>query len=114
MSDAPERIWLEDERPYGGICHVHNEPTEGVLKYGTPYILATPEALAASPEVAALIAESRREGWNAAIEASADSLLESSIWCDSQERADASWHHGAIDARKYHAAAIRALKEETP
>ena len=33
------------------------------------YILATPEALAASPEVAALIAEARREGWNAAIEA---------------------------------------------
>jgi hypothetical protein len=56
---TPERLWIEDERPDGGACHVHNEPSEGVLKYGTPYILATPEALAASPEVQALVMAER-------------------------------------------------------
>ena len=33
MSEAPERIWIEDERPDGGSCHVYNAPTPGVLKY---------------------------------------------------------------------------------
>lgn len=74
MTDAPERIWIEDERTEGGICHVHNEPSEGVLKYGTPYILATPEALANSPEVQALIAAAEARGWDAAIEAAAKLL----------------------------------------
>ena len=48
-----------------------------------PYILATPEALAASPEVAELIAEARREGeslaetiWLTAIETVDDALRE--------------------------------------
>lgn len=43
------------------------------------------------------------------VEKAADGLLESSVWCDSQERADASWHNGVIDARKHHMAAIRSL-----
>ena len=38
--EAPERIWIDDERPIGGICHVYNEATEGVLKYATEYIRA--------------------------------------------------------------------------
>lgn len=106
MTDAPERIWLEDERPYGGICHVHNEPTEGVLKYGTPYILATPEAFAASPEVQALIAAARREGWDAAIEASAK-LAHPPQW--ERKGKPGLWRL----RRAKIAATIRALKEGT-
>lgn len=37
---APDRIWIEDERPEGGQCHVHNVPSEGVLLYGVEYVRA--------------------------------------------------------------------------
>jgi hypothetical protein len=40
MTDAPERIWIEDERSIGGTCHVHNEPTDCVLKYAIEYVRA--------------------------------------------------------------------------
>ena len=43
------------------------------------------------------------------VEKAADSLSECSVWCDSQERTDASWHNGVIDARKHHMATIRSL-----
>jgi hypothetical protein len=59
------------------------------------------KALAADPTVRALV--------EAVIDAAANALLECSVWCDSQERTDASWHHGVIDARKHHMARIRAL-----
>ena len=52
--------------------------------------------------------------WNAAIKAAADSLVECSVWCDSQERTDASWHNGVIDARKHHTTAILALAKPSP
>ena len=65
MTDAaPKRIWVSAPNEDNEV-ETWTDPDEG----GTEYILATPEALAASPEVAALIAEARREGWNAAIEA---------------------------------------------
>jgi hypothetical protein len=38
MTEAPERIWIEDERPEGGSCHVYDDPTPGVLKYAVEYI----------------------------------------------------------------------------
>jgi Lar family restriction alleviation protein len=70
-----------------------------------------------SPEVAALIAESRRKGWNAAIEASA-ALVEGSVYTlnggartlepVSPKMRGIDMHHATI------AVAIRALKEETP
>lgn len=86
-----------------------------------PYWLAmpsrTPAALSASPEVAALIAEARREGWNAAIEASA-ALVEGSVYTSnggsrtlepvSPKMRGMDMHHATI------ASAIRALKETTP
>ena len=28
-NEAPEQIWVEDERPIGGDCHVYNEPIKG-------------------------------------------------------------------------------------
>jgi hypothetical protein len=37
-SRAPERIWIEDERPIGGTCHVYNEWSHGVEQYAAPYI----------------------------------------------------------------------------
>jgi hypothetical protein len=45
----------------------------------------------------------------AAYEVAADSLLECSVWCDNQERADDGWRNGVIDARKHHTNRIRAL-----
>lgn len=76
-----------------------------------------PEALAASPEVATLIAETRREGWNVAIEASA-ALVEGSVYTSNggdctlepalPKMRGMDMHHATISA------AIRALKEETP
>ena len=72
-------------------------------------------ALAVSPEVAALIAEARREGWNAAIEASAKHVvgLTHSIrlgcFLSADKETDLVLHPIGQCA-----AAIRALKEETP
>lgn len=62
---APERIWASCDTPDARLKsgRWHQSP------YGTMYILATPEALAASPEVQALIAAAETRGWNAAIEA---------------------------------------------
>jgi hypothetical protein len=42
MSDAPERIWIDDERPSGGVCHVYTEVVAGVPLhlYGVEYIRA--------------------------------------------------------------------------
>jgi len=45
----------------------------------------------------------------AAYEAAAESLLETSVWCDSQERTDDGWRNGLTDARKRVMARIRAL-----
>jgi hypothetical protein len=45
----------------------------------------------------------------AALREAADSLLECSVWCDSQERTDDGWRNGLRDARKYHMARILAM-----
>lgn len=39
-NEAPERIWIEDERPYGGMCHLHSEGTLGQIIYGVEYVRA--------------------------------------------------------------------------
>jgi len=49
----------------------------------------------------------------AALREASDSLLECSVWCDSQERTDDGWRNGVTDARKYHAAHILALINNT-
>jgi hypothetical protein len=69
-----------------------------------------------SPEVATLIAEARRWGWNAAIEASAemeDLSAKAHDQMDLRCIGGEVYRHSASDARK-RAARIRALKEETP
>jgi hypothetical protein len=45
----------------------------------------------------------------AALREAADSLLECSVWCDSQERTDDGWRNGVMDARKHHTARLLAL-----
>ena len=114
--NAPERI-------FASLATVHQcqgkwecVPFE-IAPDSPQYILATPEALAASPEVATLIAETRREGWNVAIEASA-ALVEGSVYTSNggdctlepalPKMRGMDMHHATISA------AIRALKEETP
>jgi hypothetical protein len=49
----------------------------------------------------------------AALREAADSLLECSVWCDSQERTDDGWRNGVMDARKHHTARILALIDNT-
>jgi len=37
-TNAPERIWLDDERGIGGEANVFDVSDEGVLKYCTEYV----------------------------------------------------------------------------
>ena len=68
MSDAPERMFVRS-KPNGAMGRWHDATSDAEIAAMTSdgtnpmvaYILAPPEALAASPEVAALIAEARRE-----------------------------------------------------
>lgn len=39
-SEAPERIWVEDERPIGGAVHVWNEPSSFTDEFVTGYVRA--------------------------------------------------------------------------
>lgn len=59
MSDAPERI-LAFRWPHGG--RAWREVDMEAPVYASPYILVTPAALAASPEVAKLIREAEARG----------------------------------------------------
>ena len=71
LADAPEpppRIWVtfryKDFGPHpkaGGSSNYIGDANNGPIDADATYILATPEALAASPEVAALIAEALRD-----------------------------------------------------
>jgi len=86
MSDALERMFVRS-KPNGAMGRWYDVTNDAEIAAMTSdntnpmvaYILATPEALAASPEVAALIAEARREGWNAGVEAAA-ALVEGSVY----------------------------------
>ena len=113
-SDAPERIWAGIVDGFGGW---HEAPD---LVNNTPYILATPEALAASPEVAALIAEARREDrakWDAhrraqdkRIRMQREELRWMHAICQGVHMASASIASGYRKQREE----LEALKKETP
>lgn len=51
MTKAPERIWVEDERPEGGSVHVYDAPAGGVVDYTIEYVRAdlTPAPVAVKP-----------------------------------------------------------------
>ena len=105
-------IWVSDPE-------IWDKKNPGMLDpaYPAKWCLAAWNRRTPSPEVAALIAESRRKGWNAAIEASA-ALVEGSVYTlnggartlepVSPKMRGIDMHHATI------AVAIRALKEETP
>lgn len=57
-SDAPERIWTEEPDIFDGMGFWQERECEGL----SPYILATPTALASSAEVQALLREARAQG----------------------------------------------------
>ena len=50
----------------------------------------------------------------AALREAADSLLEASVWCESQEQTTSAWHNGVVDARKHHISRILALIDKEP
>ena len=68
MTDAPERIWKWRSRIKGGAWDAWENgrfggpPPPFADVEEVPYILATPGALAASPEVQALIKEAQARG----------------------------------------------------
>ena len=110
---TPERIYANlCMSPIGG--HVLSgtfrlEPDE--IAATQPYILATPKALAASPEVAALIAEARRGGWNAGVEAAGLACVSEHLEDPNPDsEGDTAYQHAVADC----IAAIRTLKDETP
>ena len=137
MTDAPERIWAVIG--YAKGTDIRGEFASSVTSFWrdqkpVSYILATPDALASSPEVAALIAEARREA-----EAMTDGLVKASAWVSVAAEVLAGYNRDlGVDlpdtteiGRIYEsrdtpsfritvghirilAAAIRALKEETP
>ena len=91
------------DRPYQVRCrNMDCEDAAGPVAYGKYNAIAAWNRRTPSPEVAALIAETRREGWNAAIEA-ADKACDPSSY---------QAHHASV--RRRCQTAIRALKEETP
>ena len=114
MMDTPERIWVQWPN-VGGCGLAFKTPanprhkSDDRFNKRTAYILATPEALAASPEVRALIREAEARGMERAAERL--DLAEH----DAEER---DWRSGANAfatlARVIRAEATTIQKGETP
>ena len=114
---APERIWA-----FGSRCTQNR--LLGTAFAGTPYILATPTALAASPEVAKLIAEAEARGMERAAKR-LDARIESLVADHGSHEWDTNvtnlpeWVETATEELEEQATAIRAeaaaiRKGETP
>jgi acetyl-CoA acetyltransferase len=103
MTEAPERIWAwtrddnTDAKQY--YCQWEAYPCHWMGRDAAEYIRADVAASDAKLAVAM------------AVQKAADGLLECSVWCDSQERTDASWRNGVTDARKHHMARILATAD---
>lgn len=60
---APARIWIDDERPIGGSCHVYNdEPQSLALKYVTEYVRADTRPAPVSGYIWPLLKEAQHDG----------------------------------------------------
>jgi hypothetical protein len=82
---APERIWANEGLEW------HSFDCSDVKSGWThPYILATPEALAASPEVAKLVAEAEARGMERAAEMFAEMWRENDGYRIAKIRAEAA------------------------
>lgn len=145
FADGPFRVmddtlWIVGTDAYGGTCHVADIRGWGYLTgRGQALALTSDEAIAAqaraaqfivdamneklardqasSPEVQALIAEARREGWNAAKESAAQLCWDKQVSHHIKDGyvLDDFWHeHGGTHPGMAYTSAIRALKEETP
>lgn len=97
---APERILVAT---YSGKTHSGYWGVDDVSFGPKIYILATPEALAASPEVAALIADAVAKERDRC----EDAAIQSSIWVEDGKRTSDEWARGVRDSRRDIAAAIR-------
>ena len=112
MRRAVERAFLEltgheAQACFSGWGEEFAEPARAVIENRIPV------EMAGAGKGADLMTHDPTAIVRAALEAAADSLIETSVWCDSQERADASWHNGVVDARKHHMRRILAIDPST-
>ena len=82
---APERIWANE-----GLEWHSFDCSDVKAGWTHPYILATPEALAASPEVAKLVAEAEARGLERAAEIFAEMWRENDGYRIAKIRAEAA------------------------
>lgn len=101
-----DALFRESERQRGGIRGQTIVPQDF-----RDYFVAT-----ATYEriLSAIDATPARDVRAAALREAADSLIEASVWCDSQGLTTPDWHNGVVDARKHHIARILALIEKEP
>lgn len=120
----PKRIWAWPNVTQTGVTafgsgHFRAEPRRPLDDpgsfTGTEYILATPTALAAIPEVAALLREARAQGMDEALKA-VNKARETVIHSANRNFIDgvAFGHDRSESAIRTAAAALRAGKGETP
>ncbi len=82
---APERIWANE-----GLEWHSFDCSDVKAGWTHPYILATPEALAASPEVAKLVADAEARGMERAAEMFAEMWRENDGYRIAKIRAEAA------------------------
>ena len=82
---APERIWANE-----GLEWHSFDCSDVKAGWTHPYILATPEALAASPEVAKLVADAEARGMERAAEIFAEMWRENDGYRIAKIRAEAA------------------------
>jgi hypothetical protein len=107
MTAPPDRIWLQTSGDYEGASAAMDEVTwcDQPMQDGDHEYL-----LRDGPTMQAAIAAAEARGLRKA----AESLLECSVWCDSQERTNDGWRNGVTDARKHYMARILALIPAPP
>lgn len=134
IATAPERIWVDiDENPRGALIGTVFATDLGDV----PYILATPTAIAASPEMQALLREARAQGmeeaadWHDSEIAGLERRIEANNEYLARRHGEAGTHYHCSEANeacqsgiithrtaastiRTAAAALRAGKGETP
>lgn len=101
MREGPERIWIEDERPFGGDCHVCDEPSEAVEQYSVAYVRADIHQAALTHVEAA---ERERD---AAVAATLEMVAYEVAEAEEHDAAQSDWRDGEWLAKRI-ASGIRA------
>lgn len=107
MTAPPDRMWAREARDLDHHL-IDRWYDVGTADHPRQYVLLD------GPTMQAAIAAARAEGREQGLREAADSLLECSVWCDSQDRTDDGWRNGVKDARKHHTARILALIPAPP